>query len=194
MTVSILLVAILPALLVAAAIFDLASFTIPNMLPAAMFALFAAFLLATMLNGHGLSWSETWPHLLAGGVALVASVALFAAGWVAAETQSFSRWRVCGRLGRDVVHAGRIASRRNVVGRASGAAEVSFAAGVGRATVAGSPRGRQFGRPLRGRARDGGARRSSGYGAISHRCNKLIARRENTRQKQSFFLISLIEF
>ena len=82
MTVSILLVAILPALLVAAAIFDLASFTIPNMLPAAMFALFAAFLLATMLNGHGLSWSETWPHLLAGGVALVASMALFAAGWV----------------------------------------------------------------------------------------------------------------
>lgn len=82
MTVSILLVAILPALLVAAAIFDLASFTIPNVLPAAMFALFAAFLLATMLNGHGLSWSETWPHLLAGGVALVASMALFAAGWV----------------------------------------------------------------------------------------------------------------
>jgi prepilin peptidase CpaA len=82
MTVSILLVAILPALLVAAAIFDLTSFTIPNMLPAAMFALFAAFLLATTLNGHGLSWSDTWPHLLAGGVALVASMALFAAGWV----------------------------------------------------------------------------------------------------------------
>ena len=82
MTVSILLVAILPALLVAAAIFDLTSFTIPNMLPAAMFALFAAFLLATTLNGHGLSWSETWPHLLAGGIALLASMALFAAGWV----------------------------------------------------------------------------------------------------------------
>ena len=47
-----------------------------------VFALFAAFLLATTLNGHGLSWSETWPHLLAGGVALLASMALFAAGWV----------------------------------------------------------------------------------------------------------------
>ena len=82
MAVSILLVAILPALLVAAAIFDLTSFTIPNMLPAAMFALFAAFLLASALNGHSLSWSETWPHLLAGAVALVAGMALFAAGWV----------------------------------------------------------------------------------------------------------------
>ena len=82
MAVSILLVAILPALLVAAAIFDLTSFTIPNMLPAAMFALFAAFLLANTLNGHGLSWGDIWPHLLAGAVALVAGMALFAAGWV----------------------------------------------------------------------------------------------------------------
>jgi len=82
MAVSILLVAMLPALLVAAAFFDLTSFTIPNMLPAAMLAMFAAFLLASALNGHSLSWSETWPHLLAGAVALVAGMALFAAGWV----------------------------------------------------------------------------------------------------------------
>ena len=82
MAVSILLVAMLPALLVAAAIFDLTSFTIPNMLPAAMFALFAVFLLAITLNGHSLIWSETWPHLLAGAVALVAGMALFAGGWV----------------------------------------------------------------------------------------------------------------
>src|SRR5258708_8224138 len=82
MAVSILLVAMLPALLVAAAFFDLTSYTIPNMLPAAMLALFAAFLLASALNGHSLSWSETWPHLLAGAVALVAGMALFAAGWV----------------------------------------------------------------------------------------------------------------
>src|SRR5258708_36084076 len=82
MAVSILLVAMLPALLVAAAFSDLTSYTIPNMLPAAMLALFAAFLLASALNGHSLSWSETWPHLLAGAVALVAGMALFAAGWV----------------------------------------------------------------------------------------------------------------
>jgi prepilin peptidase CpaA len=82
MMVWILLVAILPALLVAAAVFDLTSFTIPNILPAAMLVLFVAFLLATTLNGHSLSWSETWPHLLAGAVALAAGMALFAAGWV----------------------------------------------------------------------------------------------------------------
>jgi len=82
MMVSMLLVAILPALLIAAALFDLTTFTIPNMLPAAMFGLFAAFLLAIALTGHGLNWSDTWPHLLAGAVALVAGIALFAAGWV----------------------------------------------------------------------------------------------------------------
>jgi prepilin peptidase CpaA len=82
MTVSMLLVAILPALLIAAAVFDLTSFTIPNILPAAMLALFAAFMLATTLNGHSLSWSDTWPHLLAGAVALVAGMGMFAAGWI----------------------------------------------------------------------------------------------------------------
>lgn len=82
MMVSILVVAILPALLIAAAFFDLTTFTIPNMLPAAMLVLFAAFLLAIALAGQGLNWSDTWPHLLAGAVALVAGMALFAAGWV----------------------------------------------------------------------------------------------------------------
>ena len=82
MMISILLVAILPAILIAAAYFDLTTFTIPNMLPAAMFVLFAAFMLAVALAGHGLNWSDTWPHLLAGAVGLVAGMALFAAGWV----------------------------------------------------------------------------------------------------------------
>jgi prepilin peptidase CpaA len=82
MMISILLVAILPAILIAAAFFDLTTFTIPNMLPAAMFVLFAAFLAVIALAGHGLSWSDTWPHLLAGSVALAAGMALFAAGWV----------------------------------------------------------------------------------------------------------------
>jgi prepilin peptidase CpaA len=82
MAVSILLVAILPALLVAAAIFDLTSYTIPNILPAAMLVLFAAFLLTISFNGHSLSWGDTWLHLLAGAVALIAGMALFAAGWI----------------------------------------------------------------------------------------------------------------
>ena len=82
MLVSILVVAILPALLISAAFFDLTTFTIPNLLPAAMLVLFATFLLAIALAGHGLNWSDTWPHLLAGAVAVVAGMALFAAGWV----------------------------------------------------------------------------------------------------------------
>lgn len=82
MTVSILLMGVLPALLVAAAVFDLTSYTIPNILPAAMFILFAAFLLAMTLSGHAMDWSEARLHLLAGGVALAAGMAMFAAGWV----------------------------------------------------------------------------------------------------------------
>jgi prepilin peptidase CpaA len=82
MTVPILLVATFQALLIAAAMFDLASFTIPNLLPASMFALFAAFLLAMTLHGHALGWTEMRLHLLSGGVGLAAGMAMFAAGWV----------------------------------------------------------------------------------------------------------------
>jgi prepilin peptidase CpaA len=103
MTLSILLVAILPALLVAAAVFDLTSYTIPNFLPAAMFALFAAFLLATMLNGHGLSWSATWPHLLAGALGLVVAIGMFAAGWVGGgDAKLFAM--ICLWLGWDSIY------------------------------------------------------------------------------------------
>jgi prepilin peptidase CpaA len=79
---AILVVAILPALLVAAAIYDMASFTIPNTVPAAMFILFAAFLLAVTMQGHGMSFSETGMHLFAGAIGLAAGMALFAAGFV----------------------------------------------------------------------------------------------------------------
>jgi prepilin peptidase CpaA len=82
MTVSILLMGILPVLLVAAAVFDLTSYTIPNILPAAMFLLFAALLLALTLTGHAMDWSEARLHLLAGAVALAGGMAMFAAGWV----------------------------------------------------------------------------------------------------------------
>ena len=82
MTAPIILVAFFQALLIAAAMFDLASFTIPNLLPASMFALFAAFLLATMLHGHAMGWSEMRLHLLSGGIGLAAGMGMFAAGWV----------------------------------------------------------------------------------------------------------------
>jgi prepilin peptidase CpaA len=82
MTVSMLLIGLLPPLLVAAAFFDLASFRIPNALPAAMFLLFANFMLALALKGHAMSWTDTSLHVLAGAIALVAGMILFATGLV----------------------------------------------------------------------------------------------------------------
>jgi prepilin peptidase CpaA len=80
--IAILVVAFLPALLVAAALFDLTSYTIPNILPASMIALFAAFLIAMWIKGHPLAFSDMGFHLLAGLAGLVAGMAVFAAGWV----------------------------------------------------------------------------------------------------------------
>ena len=50
MSVAILLVAIVPALLVAAAFFDLTTYTIPNLLPGAMLVLFAR------VHAHARRW------------------------------------------------------------------------------------------------------------------------------------------
>ena len=52
MSVAILLVAILPALLMAAAFFDLTTYTIPNLLPSGMIILFAVFVLTLWVSGH----------------------------------------------------------------------------------------------------------------------------------------------
>jgi prepilin peptidase CpaA len=80
--IAILLVAFLPALLVAAAICDLTSYTIPNIVPASMILLFITFLAAMGLKGHPLDWSSIGLHFLAGFIGLVAGMAVFAAGWV----------------------------------------------------------------------------------------------------------------
>jgi prepilin peptidase CpaA len=82
MTVAILVVAVLPALLAAAAIFDLMSYTIPNIIPAAMMLLFMAFVIIVLLSGQNMSWSETGLHLLGGSIGLIAGMGLFAAGWI----------------------------------------------------------------------------------------------------------------
>ncbi len=82
MSVAIVLVAILPALLAAAAVFDLTSYTIPNIVPLAMIVLFVAFILAIAVNGHAMSWDNAGLHLLAGAIGLIAGMAMFAAGWV----------------------------------------------------------------------------------------------------------------
>ena len=82
MQASFLLVSLLPVLLIAAAIFDLTSFTIPNILPGARLVLFVAFLLAMALSGHAVRWSEISHHFLAGGAGLLFGMGLFAFGLV----------------------------------------------------------------------------------------------------------------
>jgi prepilin peptidase CpaA len=47
-----------------------------------MLLLFATFVMGMMLHGHPMSWSETWPHLLAGGIGLALGMGMFAVGWV----------------------------------------------------------------------------------------------------------------
>ncbi len=77
-----LLVAVLPALLVGAAVWDLASFTIPNVLPAAMGLFFVVFMALASLAGHEVTFAAIGLHAAAGLVAVAAGMAMFAAGWV----------------------------------------------------------------------------------------------------------------
>ena len=79
-----LLVAVLPALLVGAAAWDLMSFTIPNIVPAALVLFFFVFAALVFLSGQdvGLALNVLGWHVAAGFAALVAGMALFAAGYV----------------------------------------------------------------------------------------------------------------
>jgi prepilin peptidase CpaA len=67
----------LPALLAAAAGWDMASFTIPNRLQIALLVAFMLFVAATGMNLSVLGW-----HLLAGLAGLLIGFGLFAAGWI----------------------------------------------------------------------------------------------------------------
>lgn len=72
-----LLIAVLPALLVAAAGWDITSFTIPNSLTLALAAVFCAFALAA-----GLSPASVGLHAAAGSIGLAIGFALFALGYI----------------------------------------------------------------------------------------------------------------
>jgi prepilin peptidase CpaA len=72
-----LLLMMVPALLAAAAVWDLASFTIPNYLSLALAALFGVFALAT-----GLSPTSAGLHLLAGLIALAIGFTMFALNYI----------------------------------------------------------------------------------------------------------------
>ncbi len=89
MMVSIVVVAILPALLAAAAVSDLLTYKIPNVIPGVMILLFVAFLIILALGGQAMSWSEAGPHLLAGSVGLLAGMGLFALGWIGGGDAKF---------------------------------------------------------------------------------------------------------
>ena len=82
MSIAFLVIAVLPALLVAAAVCDLMSYTIPNVIPGAMILLFGLFMILIGATGQGMSWSESGLHLLAGVIGLAAGMGFFAAGWV----------------------------------------------------------------------------------------------------------------
>jgi prepilin peptidase CpaA len=72
-----LVLVLVPAALIAAAGWDLASFTIPNFLQAVLLAGFAAFALATGMHPAALGW-----HLLAALIGLAVGFTLFAFGIV----------------------------------------------------------------------------------------------------------------
>jgi len=99
-----MLIATLPALLMAAAFFDLTTYTIPNALPGGMLLLFTIFLLAMALGGHALQWREISPHLIAGGFGLAVGMAMFAAGWIGGgDAKLFAM--ACLWLGWDVMYS-----------------------------------------------------------------------------------------
>jgi prepilin peptidase CpaA len=77
MIAEILVIVALPLLLAAAGLWDLASFTIPNFLTAALLALFAMFALAAGLGLAAIGW-----HLLAGLIGLLLGFTLFALGFI----------------------------------------------------------------------------------------------------------------
>jgi prepilin peptidase CpaA len=77
MIAELLVLVALPLLLAAAAGWDLASFTIPNSLNAALLVVFAVFALAA-----GLALPVVGVHLLAGLLGLVLGFGLFAAGYI----------------------------------------------------------------------------------------------------------------
>ena len=82
MAVSFLVLGIFPVLLLSAALFDLTSYTIPNLLTGALFGFFVLFLLALALGEHAIGWSGMGLHLLGGATALIIGIAMFARGWI----------------------------------------------------------------------------------------------------------------
>lgn len=77
MAAEVLILFVVPALLAAAAGWDLASYTIPNFVPLALVAAFVVFVLAA-----GMTPGAVGAHALAGLIGLAVGFALFALGYI----------------------------------------------------------------------------------------------------------------
>ena len=82
MLLQILLVAVLPAILIAAAAWDLTTFTIPNAFPAALILLFLAVAGTVAFTTNAFGFVDIGWHLAAFGIGLAAGLAFFALGWI----------------------------------------------------------------------------------------------------------------
>jgi prepilin peptidase CpaA len=82
MSLAISFLIMMSALLVVAAFFDLTTYRIPNLLPAAMVVLFGVFTLTLTFGDHPMGWSAISLHLFAGVVGLLLGMGMFAVGWV----------------------------------------------------------------------------------------------------------------
>ncbi len=80
MGLEILILTILPALFILTAVWDITSFTIPNIFVLALLSLFIVFAGGAAISGSGMGWYDAGFHLLAGLIGLAAGMALFATG------------------------------------------------------------------------------------------------------------------
>jgi prepilin peptidase CpaA len=73
---------VLPAILIVAAAWDLTTFTIPNVFPAALVLLFLPVAGAAFFTANGFGFADIGWHFAACGVGLAAGLAFFAFGWI----------------------------------------------------------------------------------------------------------------
>jgi prepilin peptidase CpaA len=102
MVLQILLVAVLPAIFIAAAAWDLATFTIPNVFPAALVVLFLVVAGVAAFTSSTFGVADIGWHFAAFGVGLTAGIAFFALGWIGGgDAKLFAA--ICLWLGWDLL-------------------------------------------------------------------------------------------
>jgi prepilin peptidase CpaA len=82
MALSIFVFGIFPALLLAAAIYDLGTYLIPNVISGALVLLFLVYLGVAWVSGDPVGWRLVGLHFAAGAVALGLGMGLFALHWI----------------------------------------------------------------------------------------------------------------